>query len=128
VKLLLDVNLSPALAALLSEAGHDVVHWSDVGDFRAPDVTIMGWAETHQRILVTHDLDSGAILAGVDARGLSVIQIRGQDLMAPETAAAITNAITAAGPALLRGAVVTIHDDRSRIRILPLRSAPPDEA
>ncbi len=41
----------------------------------------------------------GAILAGGDARGPSVIQIRAQDLMAPETAAAITAAITAASPA-----------------------------
>jgi len=128
VRLLLDMNLSPALTALLSDAGHDVVHWSDSGDFRAPDVTIMRWAEVHQRVLVTHDLDFGAILAGGDARGPSVIQIRAQDLMAPETAAAITAAITAASPALVRGAIVTIHDDRSRIRILPLRSASSDEA
>lgn len=128
MKLLLDMNLSPGLAAVLSAAGHDVVHWADVGDFRAPDTAILRWADTNQRVLVTHDLDFGAILASADAISPSVIQIRAQDLMAPETAAAITSAITVAGPALLRGAVVTIHDDRSRIRILPLRSTRPDEA
>jgi predicted nuclease of predicted toxin-antitoxin system len=41
VNLLLDMNLSPVLARLLSSHGHDVVHWSEVGDYRATDVTIL---------------------------------------------------------------------------------------
>ena len=120
MNLLLDMNLSPALAELLSRRGHDVVHWAEVGDYRATDVAILMWARTHGRVLVTHDLDFGSILADTEAVGPSVIQIRVQDLLAPETADAI--AIDAASPAILRGAIITIHEDRSRIRILPLRS------
>ena len=40
MNLLLDMNLSPALAGLLSNSGHEVVHWSEIGNYRAPDVTI----------------------------------------------------------------------------------------
>jgi predicted nuclease of predicted toxin-antitoxin system len=40
VNLLLDMNLSPVLARPLSSHGHDVVHRSEVGDYRATDVTI----------------------------------------------------------------------------------------
>jgi len=121
VNLLPDMNLSPALAKLLSSHGHDVVHWSDAGDDRAADVTILAWAREQGRVLVTHDLDFGAVLADTEAVGPSVIQIPAQDLLDPETARMIASAIEVAAPALTRGAIVTIHDDRSRIRILPLR-------
>jgi predicted nuclease of predicted toxin-antitoxin system len=121
VNLLLDMNLSPVLARLLSSHGHDVVHWSEVGDYRATDVTILAWASEQGRVLVTHDLDFGAMLADTDASGPSVIQIRVQDLLAPETAETIASAIDVASPAIQRGAIVTIHEDRSRIRILLLR-------
>jgi predicted nuclease of predicted toxin-antitoxin system len=122
VKLLLDMNLSPTLGALISQHGHDVLHRSEVGDQRASDLTILRWAREHDRVLVTHDLDFAAILAETDATAPSVIQVRVQDLLAAETAIAIAGAAATAAPALGRGAIVTIHEDRSRIRILPLRT------
>lgn len=85
-------------------------------------MTVLRWAREHGRVLVTHDLDFAAILADTDATAPSVIQVREQDLLASATAGAIVRAITAAAPALARGAIVTIHEDRSRIRILPLRA------
>jgi predicted nuclease of predicted toxin-antitoxin system len=127
VNLLLDMNLSPVLARLLSSHGHDVVHWSEVGDSRATDVTILAWASEQGRVLVTHDLDFGAVLADTEALGPSVIQIRVQDLLAPETAGTIASTIEVASPAIRRGAIVTIHEDRSRIRILPLRTRSSNE-
>jgi predicted nuclease of predicted toxin-antitoxin system len=121
VKLLLDMNLSPTLAGLLSSHGHNVVHWSTVGDHSATDAAILAWAREHARVLVTHDLDFGAMLATTGASGPSVIQLRVDDLLAPETAETIAQAIDVAGPALTSGAIVTIHDERSRIRVLPLQ-------
>lgn len=73
-------------------------------------------------MLVTHDLDFAAILAETEAVGPSVIQIREQDLLSKEVVGAIVSAITTATPALESGAIVTIHEERSRIRILPLRA------
>jgi predicted nuclease of predicted toxin-antitoxin system len=121
VNLLLDMNLSPALAGLLSNSGHDVVHGSQIGNHRAPDAAILAWAREHDRVLVTHDLDFGAMLADTETTGPSVIRLRVQDLLAPETVEALAKTIEVAAPALTRGAIVAIHDDRSRIRILPLR-------
>lgn len=120
MRLLLDMNLSPALGGMISQHGHDVLHWSEVGDHRATDLTILRWAREHGRVVVTHDLDFGAILADTDATAPSVIQVRVQDLLGSQTAGVIARAIKAAAPALARGAIVTIHEDRSRIRILPL--------
>jgi predicted nuclease of predicted toxin-antitoxin system len=76
VKLLLDMNLSPALGTLISQYGHDVLRRSEVGDQRASDLTILRWAREHDHVLVTHDLDFAAILAETDATAPSVIQVR----------------------------------------------------
>ena len=37
MKLVLDMNLSPLLADLLQQQGHEAVHWSAIGDPRATD-------------------------------------------------------------------------------------------
>ena len=84
MNLLPDMNLSPALASLLSSYGHDVVRGSEVGDSRASDVVILTWARAHERVLVTYDLDFGAMLAHTEATGPSVIQTRVQDLWLPK--------------------------------------------
>jgi len=36
-RLLVDMNLSPGWIPLLLAAGHEALHWSEVGDPRAPD-------------------------------------------------------------------------------------------
>lgn len=78
------MNVSPDLAADIAAFGHDVVHWSHIGDHRATDVSILNWARDHGRVLVTHDLDFAAILATTGAMGPSVLQIRQQDLLSDE--------------------------------------------
>ena len=67
-RLLLDMNLSTEWIPLLRDAGRDAVHWSDVGDPRAPDTALMQWALAHGYAVVTHDLDFGSMLALGGAR------------------------------------------------------------
>ncbi|WP_295879244.1 DUF5615 family PIN-like protein [uncultured Thiohalocapsa sp.] len=80
MKLLLDMNLSPALAQALTAAGWDALHWSSVGPVDASDAAIMLWARANQRVVITNDLDFSAILAATRASGPSVVQIWAQDL------------------------------------------------
>ena len=114
------MNLSPDLAPALAAHGHDVVHWSHVGDARAPDESVLAWARAHGRVVVTHDLDFSVILATTEAQGPSVVQIREHDLLSDELVPAIAAAVRVAASALEAGAIVTLHAGRSRIRILPL--------
>ncbi len=77
MKLLLDMNLSPLWVEHLRTSGWEAVHWSEIGDIRAPDTVIMQWAlENGFIVFFTHDLDFGALLAATRANGPSVIQIR----------------------------------------------------
>ena len=86
MKFLVDMNLSPRWCGFLQAAGWDSVHWSQVGAATAPDHELMQWALNEQRVVLTHDLDYGAMLAATKAMGPSVVQVRTQDVR-PESLA-----------------------------------------
>ena len=75
-RLLVDMNLSTEWIPLLRAAGHEAVHWSEVGDPRAPDTVLMQWAIANSYAVFTHDLDFGTMLALSGADGPSVLQVR----------------------------------------------------
>lgn len=120
MKLLLDMNLPPAWCEVLRAAGHDVEHWSTVGDHRATDAAIMQFAQTKGFVVVTHDLDSGALLAATRARSPSVVLLRTSNVMASSTEALILTAIRACASDLASGAIVTVDEAGQRVRALPL--------
>ncbi len=68
MKLLLDMNLSPRWIQTLGDQGWETVHWTSVGDPRASDRVIMEWAHDHDHVVITHDLDFGALLAATSAQ------------------------------------------------------------
>ena len=76
MKFLVDMNLSPKWCAILQAEGWESVHWSDVGSATAPDHEIMQHARNEGRVVLTHDLDFGAMLAATQAKGPSVVQVR----------------------------------------------------
>jgi len=76
VKILIDVNLSPRWVEILSNHGFEAVHWTSIGDPRAPDAVLLCWAKVNDAVVFTHDLDFGAILAATGGSAPSVIQLR----------------------------------------------------
>lgn len=62
MKLVVDMNLSPAGCAFFAAHGLDAVHWTAVGDPRAPDAEIMAWARAQGSVVFTHDLDFGVLV------------------------------------------------------------------
>ena len=75
MKLLVDMNLSPRWVIFLGRAEIEATHWSDVGAANAKDSTIMAYARLNGLIVLTHDLDFGAILAATQGAAPSVVQI-----------------------------------------------------
>jgi predicted nuclease of predicted toxin-antitoxin system len=61
MKLLVDMNLSPRWITLLRDAGWESTHWSQVGHATARDSEIMAYAAANDFVVLTHDLDFGAI-------------------------------------------------------------------
>ena len=120
MKLLIDMNLSPAWVPVLKEAGHEAVHWSTVGSPSAPDHEILSWARREGYVLFTHDLDFSAILAATDADAPSVIQVRAQDVTPESAKDAVLDVIKGFREDLLRGALVSVDEEKTRVRLLPL--------
>ena len=119
MKILIDMNLSPEWAALLTREGFQAAHWSAVGDPRASDAVIMHWAHNNGYVVFTHDLDLGALLATTRAEGPSVIQVRTQDIMPQRLGDRMLNILRQYETMLDKGALITIDEVKDRVRILP---------
>ena len=83
MKLLVDMNLSPRWVAALESLGIPAVHWSQLGPTNAPDEALMAYAAENDWVVLTNDLDFGAILAASAGRSPSVIQPRNRSWTRP---------------------------------------------
>jgi len=121
MKVLVDMNLSPDWARFLAEAGFEAVHWSNVGSKSATDSELMQWSAENDHVILTADLDFGAILAATHGIKPSVAQVR-SDLLSPGAVGrAVVRAIGQAHQELLDGALISVEAAHARLRILPLR-------
>ena len=120
MNLLIDMNLSPDWARLLETHGWTAQHWSAVGDPRASDRAIMEWAAHNDYVVLTHDLDFGALLALTHAAGPSVVLVRDRDTLPDGIGVSVVAALTQHHDDLSRGAIVVVDGRNSRVRILPL--------
>jgi len=122
MKILLDMNISLEWVPHFLDAGFECVHWSAVGDTTADDHEIFTWAAQQDFIVLTHDLDFGAILAFTNAVTPSVIQIRMQRWLPEDTDAhRIIAYVSRYAEELKQGALISIDEHRHKVRLLPLR-------
>ncbi|TVP89447.1 MAG: hypothetical protein EA347_04225 [Thioalkalivibrio sp.] len=122
MRVLVDMNLSPRWVGLLADNGFDAAHWSMLGAADAPDTAIMAYAAQHDYVVLTHDLDFGAILAATQGSKPSAVQIRSEDASPDAIGRAVIAALQQAASELDEGALLTIDPGRARLRLLPLRS------
>ena len=120
MRLLIDMNLSPKWVGFLADAGFEAQHWSALGAANAADPELMAYAKAHGFVVLTHDLDFGAILAASGSDGPSVVQIRADNLGLGEIGEQVIIALRQAEGAIASGALVTIDPRRSRITLLPI--------
>jgi predicted nuclease of predicted toxin-antitoxin system len=120
MKVLVDMNLSPSWVDRLAAQGFETVHWSTIGEATAPDAVILTWANEHCFVVVTNDLDFSAILAANAGVAPSVVQIRGQDLLSDDAVRIVATALDAHRDDIDRGALLSIDERGTRVRMLPL--------
>jgi predicted nuclease of predicted toxin-antitoxin system len=123
VKPLVDMNLSPSWVERLAGHGFEAVHWSTIGAAAAPDVEILTWANEHEFVLITNDLDFSAILAAGAVDGPSVVQLRTQDLLSESAVRIVARALEAHREDIERGALLSIDEGGKRVRMLPLKGS-----
>ena len=121
MKILIDMNLSPDWVEVLNRAGHDAVHWSTVGDARAPDTQLLDYARDHAQLLFTHDLDFSVLLASTRQTGPSVLQVRTHNLLPDAIGALVCSILADHAAAFQQGALASVDEASARVRILPIR-------
>jgi predicted nuclease of predicted toxin-antitoxin system len=118
--LLIDMNLSPDWVPFMASRGIDAVHWSSIGDPSADDAVLVDYALANSCIIITQDLDFGAILAACGFGEPSVIQIRSPRPTPERAGSVVVRALRQLSEELRTGALVTVDADRIRISMLPL--------
>ena len=121
MKIIIDMNLSPEWVSVLTQAGYQALHWTQVGNPKAKDSEIMAWAVNNGYIVFTHDLDFGTLLAITQAHSPSIIQVRIQNILPDQMGELILNALKQFESELMTGALVTINQAKAKATILPLK-------
>jgi predicted nuclease of predicted toxin-antitoxin system len=125
MKFLADMGISPKTVTHLQALGHDVVHLHDQGLDLSSDAEILEKARREDRVLLTHDLDFGELVAASGARLPSVVIFRLRN-MRPECVNRYLEEIaTQHKDALAEGAIVSAREGQVRVRALPLSAGQP---
>ena len=120
MRVLIDMNLPPNLASMLTELGLEAVHWYEIGAPDAKDAVIMAYANEHDYIVLTCDLDFSTILSSTHGHKPSVVQLRVHGLHLGKAAELVISSILQCSAELKEGAILTIDANRARLRLLPL--------
>lgn len=118
---LVDANLAPRLAVLLSRASHESSHVADVLGPGASDPAVMQWALNHDQVVVSADTDFGELHARSGSSLPSVLLFRlPSGRRAKDQARLILENLSSFEDDLREGAMVVIEPGRVRVRKLPM--------
>ena len=120
MRFLIDNALSPHLARVLADAGHDAVHVRDYGLHDAEDPIILERAGIEDRVVVSADSDFAMLLAVARRSKPSFILFREAAMIrAQDYAGRILEILPSLEAELEAGCVVTFRRGRIRVRSLP---------
>jgi predicted nuclease of predicted toxin-antitoxin system len=120
VRFLIDNALSPELARILSDAGHDAVHVRDYGLHAAEDSMILERAGNEDRVVVSADSVFGMLLAVSRRSKPSFMLFREASIVhAQDYASRILESLPSFEREVEAGCVITFRRGRIRVRSLP---------
>jgi len=120
MRFLLDMGISPDTGLYLKELGHDAIHLIDGGMERASDFQIMEKALNERRIILTHDLDFGRMLAFSGERSPSVVTFRLTSMRPENVNQFCKTIIDRFSDIMAKGAILSVGDRKVRSHLLPL--------
>lgn len=105
---------------VLQSMGHEAIHAFALGKAFAPDEELVRYAQEHQMILVTTDLDFGAILALRGSVIPTVILFRLTYATPDKIFDHLRFLLNQLSPNELTQAIILVEDTRIRVRKLPI--------
>ncbi|MFZ1755458.1 MAG: DUF5615 family PIN-like protein [Caldilineaceae bacterium] len=120
MKFLADMGISPKAVLHLRQRGHDALHLMEENLHRLPDPDILAKSRRERRVLLTHDLDFGELMAASGAHLPSVVIFRLGNMAASQVNRHLDLILDQYAGELERGAILSITENRVRIRSLPI--------
>ena len=121
MRFLADTGISPRTVAFLADLGHDAVHLREQRLERLPDSGVLKKARDEDRILLTHDLDFGELVAASRERLPSVIIFRLRNMQPHRVNHYLQAIVTEYQVSLEEGVIVSVSEGQIRSRTLPLQ-------
>jgi predicted nuclease of predicted toxin-antitoxin system len=120
VKFLLDMGLAQSTAAYLRKKGFDAIHLRDEEMQRSEDEDIIEKARTEERIILTHDLDFGRLIALSQSQFPSAITFRLDNMRPTFVNHYLDQVLAQSSSELEAGALVSVNERAIRVRTLPI--------
>jgi predicted nuclease of predicted toxin-antitoxin system len=117
MKILVDMNLSPAWAAFLEDAGWQTLHLSHANEPLVKDAEVLAWARQNEYVLLTHDLDFRVALSLAGEKGPSIFQVSSADLMPLKIGPAVVRTLRELESLLESGALIQIEMETGKARV-----------
>ncbi len=121
MRFLADMGISPITVQFLMGLEYDATYLSEQGLHSMPDPDILQKARDEGRILLTHDLDFGDILAASGDQLPSVIIFRLHSMRPDSVNMYLTRVIYEFEDSLGDGAIISVTEGQIRCRQLPIR-------
>ena len=122
MKFLADMGISPKTVVFLQGLEQDIVHLHEQGLDRTADFDILEKSLCEKRILLTHDLDFGELIARSRARLPSIIIFRLRNMSPEKVNLYLHEVITKHPDALQQGVIISVTEGQIRIRLLPIET------
>lgn len=120
MRFLADMPISRSTVYHLRSQNHDVIHLLDLGLEQAKDHEIAELAAAQERVLLTMDLDFGAIIAASKAGSPSVVIFRLRDNRPAIVNDLLDGNLSQVAASLEQGAIAVFEVDKVRVRNLPI--------
>ena len=120
MKFLEDMGISPRSVAFLRSLGHDAIHLHAERLDRLSDEGILSKALNEGRVVLTHDLDFGELVAASRAHLPSVITFRLRNIAADRVNGYLGIIVANYQERLEAGAVISVTERQIRVRALPI--------
>jgi predicted nuclease of predicted toxin-antitoxin system len=120
MKFLADMGLARSTVVFLRAQGHDAVHLRDEGLQRLDDEEIVRKGLAEGRVILTHDLDFGRIVALSQASVPTVITFRLEDMRPVQVNRFLIEVLDRFTPELETGALISVNEGGVRVRPLPV--------
>lgn len=120
LEFLTNMNISPLTVEGLRKIGWDIIRVSEILDKKTKDIEILTYAQDHNKVVITQDLDFSTLLAVRGFRKPSVINLRFGNSRPDFVMDRIIEIVSEMEKELEEGIVISVDETSARYRNLPI--------